>query len=71
MPPPRVGCVRGILRGSKKPLQVVLDHVLVGFLAGSRWVPSPIFIAFFLLIFVQFLPISADFLFIILCELVV
>ena len=71
MPPPRVGCVRGILRGSKKPLQVVLDHVIIGLLAGSRWVPSPIFIAFFLLIFVHLLPISADLLFMSLCEKVV
>ena len=34
MSPPCDGCVRGILRGSKKPLQEVLDHVIIGFLAG-------------------------------------
>ena len=71
MPPPRVGCVRGILRGSKTPLQVVLDHVIIGLLAGSHWVPSPIFIAFFILLFVHFPSISADLLFMILCEKVV
>ena len=40
MPPPCDGCVRGILRGSKKPLQEVLDHVIIGFLVGSHWVPK-------------------------------